>query len=376
MELYYGGKSGCPLHGGFVNLVADDFNMPRFGLTDSQIQKVAGQIKQNPGTLVNEEIYNYTRQTLQKGIARVYGRLPHDHPHFEKAHLMQENLARFAGYKTAWQTDAIKQGKDMHAVDARFNVNWLRTEYVHTVRAARAAQQWHTIEADKDLYPYLEYMPSTAAEPRNEHKKLYGIIKPVDDPFWDTWMPPNDWGCRCSVKQVRADINARPVPEKIKPPPASMRSNPGRSGRIITDRHPMIANIPKEAQKRVNNEYLHLNRKAVRQEVMQYATQNLIGKSFLSHDGRLIGLSKGGVNKILSQRTDEIILKNKLIYDSPDIIRKMQYENPETPTGERITNVVQSHVYRYNFNKLRLRIIVWELKGKTPNYLLHAMNIL
>ncbi|NLN95856.1 MAG: head morphogenesis protein, partial [Bacteroidales bacterium] len=62
-----------------------------------------------------------------------------------------------------------------------------------------------------------------AAEPRNDHQRLYGVVKPVDDPFWDTWLPPSDWGCRCSVKQVRDDDNAKEVPKDIKLPPAYMR---------------------------------------------------------------------------------------------------------------------------------------------------------
>lgn len=334
---------------------ADDYNLPRFGLTDHQMQKVAADLKQNPNTLLQDDLYNYTRQTLLKGIDRVYGRLPHDHPQFENVHRMQENMARFAGYKTAWQTADIAAGKNIAGVDAKYNVNYLRTEYVHTVRSARAAQQWHKLQDDKDLYPYLEYMPSTAAEPRGEHQRLYGVIKPVDDPFWDTWLPPNDWGCRCSVKQVRADNSTRPVPDDIKKPPASMRNNPARTGHIITDRHPMIANVPEGKRKRIDPEYQRLNRRAIRQEVMEYAEKELIGKEF-QIDNQPVSIPKKSIKKSLSQGADDIILKNKMITHLPELLKKAKHSRKEDPKSH---NTIVRYTHFYSVENYEL--VVWEL---------------
>ncbi len=91
-----------------------------------------------------------------------------------------------------------------------------------------------------------------AAEPRNDHQRLYGVVKPVDDPFWDTWLPPSDWGCRCSVKQVRDDDNAKEVPKDIKLPPAYMRQNPYKTGELFSDKHPMIAKLSDKERKMVD----------------------------------------------------------------------------------------------------------------------------
>lgn len=366
MEQYYRGRSQCPVHGSTINLSADEYNAPRYGLTDEQMQRVAADLKQNPGTLMHEELYNYTRQTLLKGIDRVYGRLPHDHPQFENVHQMQENMARFAGYKTAWQTADIVAGKNIQGVDAKYNVNWLRTEYVHTVRSARAAQQWHKLQADKDLYPYLEYMPSTAAEPRGEHQKLYGVIKPVDDPFWDTWLPPNDWGCRCSVQQVRADNSTRPVPDDIKQPPATMRNNPGRTGRIITDRHPMIANVPQRMQQRIDPEYERLNRRAIRQEVMEYAKKELIGKEF-QLDNQTVAVSRRSIEKSLNQNADGYNRKNKTITQLPELMKLAKLNRTESPKPH---NTIVKHTHFYRFNNYEL--VIWELKN--GSLLFHSLK--
>lgn len=78
----------------------------------------------------------------------------------------------------------------------------LRTIYHTNLHTAYAAGQWERIQANKDTLPYLKYIGSDAAEPREAHKPFYGLILPVDDPFWKTHMPPNGWGCRCNVRAL------------------------------------------------------------------------------------------------------------------------------------------------------------------------------
>lgn len=92
----------------------------------------------------------------------------------------------------------------------------LRTIYHTNLRTAHAAGQWERIQANKAHQPYLKYIGSDAADPREAHKRFYGMILPVDDPFWATHMPPNGWGCRCRVRALtraqaeREGISASP----------------------------------------------------------------------------------------------------------------------------------------------------------------------
>lgn len=39
----------------------------------------------------------------------------------------------------------------------------------------------------------------TGGEPRQQHLAIDGLILPADHPFWDTWAPPNGWGCSCWI---------------------------------------------------------------------------------------------------------------------------------------------------------------------------------
>ena len=85
----------------------------------------------------------------------------------------------------------------------------LRTIYNANLRSARAAGQWERIERTKAAFPFLEYRLGPSERHRIHHEAKAGMILPVDSPFWDEWMPPNGWGCKCWVRQVTRSEAAR-----------------------------------------------------------------------------------------------------------------------------------------------------------------------
>lgn len=78
----------------------------------------------------------------------------------------------------------------------------LKTIYNSNLRTARAAGQWERIERTKGALPYLEYRLGPSEQHRHAHVEKAGMILSVDSLFWDEWMPPNGWGCKCWVRQV------------------------------------------------------------------------------------------------------------------------------------------------------------------------------
>jgi len=78
----------------------------------------------------------------------------------------------------------------------------LRTNYDTAANAAYSAGQWEQINENKDIFPYLRYVTMQDDKVREEHWALHNLIYPVDDPFWDNYMPPNGRNCRCSVEQL------------------------------------------------------------------------------------------------------------------------------------------------------------------------------
>ncbi len=78
----------------------------------------------------------------------------------------------------------------------------LKTIYRANIQSARAAGQWDRIERTKRALPYLVYLLGPSERHRPSHAIKSGMVLPVDDPFWQTWYPPNGWGCKCYVRQV------------------------------------------------------------------------------------------------------------------------------------------------------------------------------
>jgi hypothetical protein len=78
----------------------------------------------------------------------------------------------------------------------------LRTIYNVNVRMSLAAGHWARIQRQKDVFPYLRYRPSTSENKRLDHMRWYGVVRAVDDPWWQTHFPPNGWGCKCGFEQV------------------------------------------------------------------------------------------------------------------------------------------------------------------------------
>lgn len=91
----------------------------------------------------------------------------------------------------------------------------LRTIYNANIRTARAAGQWERIQRTKGGLPYLEYRTGPSENHRPHHRAKAGTILHADSPFWDEWMPPNGWGCKCWVRQLtRAEALRRGVSEE------------------------------------------------------------------------------------------------------------------------------------------------------------------
>lgn len=88
----------------------------------------------------------------------------------------------------------------------------LKVIYDTNLRSARAAGQWERIERTKAAFPFLEYQLGPSERHRPKHVEKAGMIIPVESAFWDEWMPPNGWGCKCWVRQVtRAEAERRGI---------------------------------------------------------------------------------------------------------------------------------------------------------------------
>jgi len=91
------------------------------------------------------------------------------------------------------------------------------------VRMAHAVGEYAEFMDARDSFPYVEYRTRGDEKVRNTHTLLDGMIFKVDDPIMSRICPPQDFRCRCRLRQLKADeLGGRQasgeLPEGWKPP--------------------------------------------------------------------------------------------------------------------------------------------------------------
>ena len=137
--------------------------------------------------------------------------------------------------------------RKVDAVHKKYNNSFLQAEYQTSKRSAQATRQWKGFVDNQDLFPNLKYRTINDDKVRKEHEKLEGIIKPINDPFWETHYPPNGFRCRCYVSQTTEEVTNSKVNIK---PDKGFENNVGKSNEIFTKEHPYFT-YPKEASKTI-----------------------------------------------------------------------------------------------------------------------------
>lgn len=156
-----------------------------------------------------------------------------------------ENL--MAASKAATFTDFADE---VQSTVKDYNINHLRAEWNTAKKAARSAKRWAKALEDSDIFPNIEYLASTAKEPRDVHRPYYGMIRPIDDPVWAGILPPSDWGCQCGWKTTDKPVTKAPA--TIIPPEPGLDNNPGADGALFSNSHPHFK-VKNSAEVVVNN---------------------------------------------------------------------------------------------------------------------------
>ncbi|WP_233256736.1 phage minor head protein [Achromobacter sp. RW408] len=91
-----------------------------------------------------------------------------------------------------------------HGWDYNGSRNWRsRVIYETNMFTSFAAGRREQLLSMTETHPYWMYVHSDAVKhPRPEHLALDGLVLRWDDPFWDTFFPPNGWGCQCSIRAL------------------------------------------------------------------------------------------------------------------------------------------------------------------------------
>lgn len=203
--------------------------------------------------LISEKMFLHTHKHLNGQVNSVINP-SYKNKENELSRKLRQNASRFSAFKSAVVTEQIKKLKDEEERTKALlaHERQLVTEGNLATRTARAAKQWVDIERTKEIYPNLEYMPSTSADKRSEHRKLYGTILPIDHPFWDSYYPPNDWECKCRVRKTDRPVTADNVTVDV---PSGVVGNAGKKGVVFSPTHPVFQTYTDKGIKKVERKF-------------------------------------------------------------------------------------------------------------------------
>lgn len=223
--------------------------------TDEQIEKLLRSIHRGKfsSKLLPNDLYESTLTLLAEAIVSGFGTV--DNP-ILNASLDQliEGVSVFSAAKTFQQVREMEKlitggdGTKIKYSDFKesagkvfdtFNNNYLKTEFNTAFSRSQASRQWLDIEAQANVFPLLKYSTVEDQRVRDDHDLLNDIIKPVNDPFWNRFYPPNGWNCRCIVEQIEegevTDLRKK-TPPKLHP---LFATNPAKTGIIFDEKvHP------------------------------------------------------------------------------------------------------------------------------------------
>lgn len=257
MKLY----ESCPHCGGFHPAAdavsADDF--------ESEALRIARGIYEGESNTYDPGLLSRTIESLQAQVINGYGKdfpgIAYDSPDFEMLNHLTQNTYEFSAAKN-WQqlkdmTMALREGDQlrteaeyMRAVEAmnlKYNRDWLVTERNTAIAGGQMASRWVEFEKDKDIMPMLEYSTVGDGNVRASHAALDGVRKPVDDPFWSSYYPPNGWNCRCDVIAVADERAVATRDGSFTVPEVSrlFKTNLAKEGLVFPKGHPYYTGIPK-----------------------------------------------------------------------------------------------------------------------------------
>jgi SPP1 gp7 family putative phage head morphogenesis protein len=102
----------------------------------------------------------------------------------------------------------------------------LETIYRNAVQTAYNAGHWRRFEETKTTRPFLMFDAINDSRVRPSHLALDGVIRPVDDPFWETHSPSLGHRCRCRLVSLSPE-QARARGGVTQNPPAEGAADPG-----------------------------------------------------------------------------------------------------------------------------------------------------
>lgn len=196
---------------------------------------------------VHRQFYSHYFDRLKQFTEAGYGRAltqPRNRQEFELFQRIKKNISDFSGLKQRRLISDLSALRNLPQAEylrraqrlmKDFNEDYLEAELVTALSAAQSAESWAEIQRRARLYPNLRYETAGDERVRESHKSLDQAVYPINHPFWDSFMPPNGYRCRCKVVQTDQPVNMQEGDVEL---PRAFRNNPGKTGQLFAEDHP------------------------------------------------------------------------------------------------------------------------------------------
>ncbi len=293
---------------------------------------------------------------------------------------LQNDVFLFSGLKTYTQLKTASQillneqgqrkpfaqfAKDVEAIHANYNHQYLQAEYQFATTSAQMAGKWAAL--DNTGRYYLQYRTAGDSKVRDSHAALNNTTLPADDPFWSEYYPPNGWRCRCNAIEVSknrysqtdsstsitAGIAATSaIDKKGNNSQAIFRFNPGKQKVIFPPTHPYKGDLSKcgnsnltdgsgqqekckvaaELQKQLEDKIA-----ARRNEIKAITKETLAGRK-VTNEGIDAEISFGinGIKEALNQGHKHYVAKNEALLNIEKLITTGKYAGSADDTKNRV----------------------------------------
>lgn len=301
---------------------------------------------------IDTDLYLETAKQFEEALDEGMGLdFDYNHPDNVMRAKLRSNLHVFSGAKSLAMFEQIRAeltNKDGSVrtfaefkdkvldIDLQYNTNWLKTEYNQAVVQSQHAKNWNRFKEDADLYPNLKYVTVGDDRVRNDHRALDGIIRPVEDAFWNTYAPQNGWGCRCTLEQMDEEAELTEIETArglgkgvIKQ--KMFKTNTGKTGIIFEDSHPYFTNAKglKKQLKAVDNfgmrEYVDIYNKP--KKLATYKRGIKTEEDYVAWFDKKVKASPNSDSTgfVLTSKIGHKIEFTSMLKDKPSVIKQKRY---------------------------------------------------
>lgn len=211
-----------------------------------------------------KELANLFYAEVEKAFKGPLDSFDYDSNDYQMIRSLRENVWQFSAAKNYTQLRELgnalvnSEGRlrtfsefmaEAMVINDRHIKQWLIAEYYLAVAGAQMSAKWNDITKNEQLFPILEFDAVIDGQTTEICSSLHGTRLPVNHPFWQIYYPPNHFGCRSTVRQLRGGARETPL-SKIPNAdiPEMFQTNLGQRGLIFPKDHPYFTGLPEEVR--------------------------------------------------------------------------------------------------------------------------------